>query len=257
MGKRAVGRCAVALLVCALAAPAGGAQEPSGSAPAVNSVGMRMVMLPAGGFLMGSPSQSPMRQEEELPHRVTLTRAFRIAATEVTQKQWLMVMENNPSAARGDDLPVTDISWHDAVEFCHRLSAKEKVTYRLPTEAEWEYACRADGEQDPPRSGLDALAWYSENSDEVAHPAGAKKPNGRGLHDMLGNVAEWTLDAYGPYPRGDGVTDPAGPASGTSRVVRGGSWRSFAPALRCAARVGTPASYQLPHVGLRIVQELK
>ena len=100
------------------------------------------------------------------------------------------------------------------------------------------------------------MAWYADNSGEKTHPVGQKKPNAWGLHDLLGNVAEWTLDAYGPYPRALPATDPAGPPAGTTRVVRGGAWRSFPPAVRCAARTGTPESYQLPHVGLRVVQEI-
>ena len=101
------------------------------------------------------------------------------------------------------------------------------------------------------------MAWYADNSEETTHPVGLKKPNAWGLHDMLGNVAEWTLDVYGPYPRVEEDKDPKGPAAGSTRVVRGGSWRGFPPALRCAARAGTPESYQLPHVGLRVVQEIE
>ncbi len=112
----------------------------------------------------------------------------------------------------------------------------------------------------PPRrsaeTDLAAVAWYADNGEGTTHPVGQKPSNAWGLHDMLGNVAEWTLDAYGPYPRVEEDKDPTGPATGSTRVVRGGSWRSFPPALRCAARVGTPESYQLPHVGLRVVQEI-
>jgi formylglycine-generating enzyme required for sulfatase activity len=213
---------------------------------------------------MGSPLGEPLRQEEERPRRVTLTRGFRIAATEVTQQQWLALMPSNPSPQAGDDLPVTSVSWPEAQEFCRRLSQKERASYRLPTEAEWEYACRAGGDDaasgaDPPSgpSALAAVAWYAGNSDGKVHPVGLKARNAWGLYDMLGNVAEWTRDGYGPYPRGEADTDPTGPATGSTRAVRGGSWRGFAPALRCAARMGTPESYQLPHVGLRVVQELE
>jgi formylglycine-generating enzyme required for sulfatase activity len=126
----------------------------------------------------------------------------------------------------------------------------------LPTEAEWEYACRSGGIS-PSATGADlsAVAWYADDSEGTTHPVGLKGPNAWDLHDMLGNAAEWTADVYGPYPRSEEATDPVGPATGSTRVVRGGSWRSFPPALRCAARVGTPESYQLPHVGLRVVQE--
>lgn len=254
------GRLASAAVVSAALAlgPPGPAGEPPAGDVAANSLGMRMVLLPAGTFLMGSPAGAPLRQEEEVPRRVTLTRAFRIAATEVTQKQWLALMPQNRSPRQGDDLPVTSVSWEEAQEFCVRLSEKEGATYRLPTEAEWEYACRAGG-TDPPAAGAElvAVAWYADDSEGTTHPVGSKGPNAWGLHDMLGNVAEWTLDAYGPYPRVDEEKDPTGPTAGSSRVVRGGSWRGFPPALRCAARVGTPGSYQLPHVGLRVVQEVR
>lgn len=232
-------------------------RSPNGDVVA-NSLGMRMVRLPAGSFRMGSPPGEPLRQEEETPRRVTLTRPFRIAATEVTQRQWLALMPQNRSPQQGDDLPVTSVSWMEAQEFCDELSRKEGTTYRLPTEAEWEYACRAGGTSPSVAgAGNAAVAWYADNSDGTTHLVGLKGPNAWGLHDMLGNVGEWTTDVYGPYPRVGEDKDPAGPGTGSTRVVRGGSWRSFPPALRCAARVGTPASYQLPHVGLRVVQEIE
>ena len=249
-----------ALAIAGTVAP--GSYGRSGEAPAdggtvVNSLGMRMVLVPAGSFLMGSPPGAPLRQEEEVPHRVTLTRAFRISATEVTRRQWLALMPTSPGSPRDDDIPVASVSWREAQEFCVRLSQKEGATYRLPTEAEWEYACRAGGDVPPAGApDLPTVAWYADNAEGTAHPVGRKKANAWRLHDLLGNVAEWTLDAYGPYPRAE-ATDPTGPAPGVTRVVRGGSWRSFPPALRCAARTGTPESYQLPHVGLRVVQEVE
>jgi formylglycine-generating enzyme required for sulfatase activity len=250
---------AAALVVAAAAVLAsyGHAGESPAGEVVVNSLGMRMVRVPAGSFRMGSPPGEPLRQEEETPRRVTLTRAFRMAATEVTQRQWLALMPQNRSPQPGDDRPVTSVSWPEAQEFCAKLSQKEGTTYRLPTEAEWEYACRA-GDASPPAggAGLAAAAWYADDSMGTTHPVGSRDPNAWGLHDMLGNAAEWTLDAYGPYPRVEEDKDPTGPATGSTRVVRGGSWRSFPPALRCAARVGTPESYQLPHVGLRVVQEI-
>ena len=230
---------------------------PTRSDVVVNSLGLRMVRLPAGTFTMGSPPGAPMRQEEERPRRVTLTMAFRIAATEITQRQWLALMPQNRSPQQGDDLPVTSVSWREAQAFCLKLSQKEGASYRLPTEAEWEYACRAGDDSPGKAAELAAVAWYADNSEEATRPVGSKRPNAWGLHDMLGNVAEWTLDVYGPYPRVEEDKDPTGPATGSTRAVRGGSWRSFPPALRCAARSGTPESYQLPHVGLRVVQETR
>jgi formylglycine-generating enzyme required for sulfatase activity len=246
--------------VAALAFRAYGAalEAPAGGDAVVNSLGMRMVLVPAGSFRMGSPPGEPLRQEEEFARRVTLTRAFRIASTEVTQRQWLVLMPSNRGPQLGDDLPVTSVSWKEAQEFCLKLSQKEGATYRLPTEAEWEYACRA-GVADLPAGRVEvrATAWYADNSEETAHPVGRKRPNAWHLHDMLGNVAEWTLDVYGPYPRVEQDENPTGPAAGLMKVVRGGSWRGFLPALRCAARTGTPESYQLPHVGLRVVREIE
>jgi formylglycine-generating enzyme required for sulfatase activity len=245
---------AAAALALAAGALAAGAPSPRDVDVAVNSIGMRMVLVPAGSFVMGSPAGAPMRQEEETQRRVTLTRPFRVAETEVTQRQWRTLMPQDRSPRRGDDLPVTSLTWEEAEQFAALLSVREKATYRLPTEAEWEYACRAGGDGVPPPTGRDAVAWSAANAGDGARPVARMEPNAWGLFDMLGNVAEWTADVYGPYPRAD-ETDPSGPAAGTQRVVRGGSWRSFPPALRCAARVGTPASYQLPHVGLRLVQE--
>jgi formylglycine-generating enzyme required for sulfatase activity len=248
---------ALALVAALLATPRGRAAEPSPDA-VTNSLGMRMVRIAPGTFLMGSPPGEPLRQDEETPHRVTLTRPFRIAATEVTQRQWLALMPQNRSPQPGDDRPVTSVSWTEAKEFCAALSRKEGTAYRLPTEAEWEYACRAGAASAPlSPADLGGVAWYSDNSEGTTHPVALKAPNAWGLHDVLGNAAEWTADTYAPYPREEDVNDPSGDSAGTSKVVRGGSWRSFPPALRCAARVGTPESYQLPHVGLRVVQEIE
>jgi formylglycine-generating enzyme required for sulfatase activity len=245
----------LALVVVAAALLAGTPGHAESPADVVtNSVGMRMVRVPPGSFVMGSPPGEPLRQEEERPHRVTLTRAFRIAATEVTERQWLAVIPQGRSPHEGEDQPVASLSWNEAREFCVELSRKEGKTYRLPTEAEWEYACRAGATANA--TDLAAVAWYWDDSDGRTHPVALKAPNAWGLFDMLGNVAEWTMDVYAPYPRED-VKDPTGPATGSTRVVRGGSWRSFPPALRCAARVGTPESYQLAHVGLRVVEEIE
>jgi formylglycine-generating enzyme required for sulfatase activity len=228
---------------------------PAAPGPVMNSLGMTMVPVPAGTFVMGSLPGTPLRQEEEVPRRVTLTRAFRISATEVTQRQWRALMPLNPSSQQGDELPVTSMTWSAAADFCDKLSAREQAAYRLPTEAEWEYACRADTGPAPPDGDLAAVAWYADNSEGTIHAVGSKDANAWGLHDMLGNVAEWTRDRYGPYPRVEEEKDPAGPDTGFTRVVRGGGWRSFRPALRCAARMGVPESYQLEHVGFRVVEE--
>ena len=151
------------------------------------------------------------------------------------------------------DLPVASVSWTDAQAFCRKLSQKEGASYRLPTEAEWEYACRAGATRlrsiETPWPGTPATATARRT------PSRRSRPNAWGLQDVLGNVAEWTQDAYAPYPLRD-EADPAGPATGGAKAVRGGSFRSFPPALRCAARTGVGGAYQQPHVGFRVVQAL-
>jgi len=191
--------------------------------PVVNSVGMLLVPIPAGTFTMGRPA---------VAHKVTLTKPFLLGQHEVTQEQYEKVMGTNPSKFKGKQNPVEGVSWNDAVEFCRKLSqlSEEKAAgyvYRLPTEAEWECACRAEtttkysfGDS---ASELGAYGWYDENSEKTTHPVGGKKPNPWGLYDMHGNVFEWCQDWYGDYPSGS-VTDPTGAASGSSRVIRGGGW---------------------------------
>ncbi len=220
-----------------------------------NGIGMGMALVPAGEFVMGTPFEDNARMADELPHKVKITRAFRIGTTEVTQGQWRQIMDSTPSRFPGDDRPVEMVSWKDATEFCRRLSEKEGKRYRLPTEAEWEYACRAGGRRERGED-LDSAAWYAANSGAETHAAGAKRANRWGLHDMLGNVAEWCGDSYGPYADAAVVQDPTGAVEGMHRVVRGGSWMHFVPACRPAARTDVPEAYQLPHVGFRVVEEL-
>jgi formylglycine-generating enzyme required for sulfatase activity len=192
-----------------------------------NSIGMKFVLIPAGEFTMGSPENEQGRDSNEPQHKVKITKPFYMQTTEVTQAQWKAVMGNNPSYFKGNDLPVETVSWDDAQEFIKKLSAKEGVKYRLPTEAEWEYACRAGsttkfyfGEDE---SKLDEYAWYHNNSDGKTHPVGQKKPNAWGLYDMHGNVWEWCQDWYGAdYYKNSPAEDPQGPASAESRVLRGG-----------------------------------
>lgn len=223
----------------------------------VNSVGMKLAYIPPGEFEMGSPIDEKGRAEDELQHRVKLTRAFRIGVTEVTQGQWEKVMGYNRSNFKGSDLPVEKMSWREAVAFCKKLSKDEGKVYRLPTEAEWEYACRAGATGAFGGTGnIDEMAWYADNSEEKSHPVGTKKANAWGLYDMHGNVSEWCSDRYGAeYAEGEAV-DPEGPAVGTYRVVRGGSWSHFARACRCAARSSVPESYQLRQTGFRVVKEV-
>ncbi len=195
--------------------------------------GLRLVPIPAGSFLMGSTADEADRGEDEGPQtQVTLTRGFFLGATDVTQGQYEAVMGENPSDFKslGRDAPVEQISWNQAVAFCQKLTERERAAGRLPagykftlpTEAQWEYACRAgttEAYAGPPAD----LAWYDKNSGGTTHPVATKQPNDWGLYDMTGNVYQWCLDWYGKYPGGS-VEDWGGPATGQKHVLRGGSW---------------------------------
>ena len=203
-----------------------------------NSLGMQMLWCPSGVFLMGSPVDEQERQEQENQVQVQISKGFWMARTTVTQGQWEAVMGTIPSKFKGPNLPVENVSWEDALEFCKKLNDVEQLPngyhYALPTEAQWEYACRA-GEKGP-YSGddLDELGWYDGNSEKKTHEVGQKKPNSWGLHDMHGNVWEWCADWYDDTLQG-GV-NPTGPSSGHYRVNRGGAWNYFASDCRAANR---------------------
>ncbi|HPN34778.1 MAG TPA: SUMF1/EgtB/PvdO family nonheme iron enzyme [bacterium] len=229
------------------------AQQPP-AACIENSLGIRLLFIPAGSFIMGSPYEQTPRQEDERPHRVIISKPFYLSETEITQQQWTALLGADKSFFDGDSLPVERVSWNEAVAFCAALSQKEGKEYRLPTEAEWEYACRAAGDS---ASGepLDECAWYNRNSEETTHRVAGRKPNRLGLFDMLGNVAEWCRDYYeADYPDGP-VIDPQGPEQGAYRVMRGGSWASSARACRPASRSDAPPGYQLKQTGFRILLE--
>jgi len=248
--------CLSVLLFIAL--PAAAQQNaPQSAASLTNSVGMQFVLIPAGDFIMGSPYDEKGRQEDETPHQVTLTRAFYIGVTEVTQGQWHKVMGYNRSQFKGDSLPVEKITWKEAVEFCQKLSQMENKVYRLPTEAEWEYACRAGSAVAfAGNNCADCLAWYAANSNEHSHPVAEKFSNAWGVFDMHGNVSEWCADFYSPEYPDSAVTDPTGPADGKQYVIRGGAWDTFLPGCRSAARSSAPASYQFKQTGFRVVMEV-
>ena len=203
-------------------------------------VTMKLVLIRPGKFVMGSPDSEQGRARNEGPqHEVIITKPFYIGVTEVTQAQYEAVMGTNPSKFKGATNPVETVSWDDAVEFCKKLSEKTGKAVRLPTEAEWEYACRAGsktgfsfGDAD---DGLGDYAWYDANSGGTTHPVAKKKPNAWGLYDMHGNDFEWCADWYGDYPKG-AATDPQGPASGSSRVLRGGAWTDNPNRCRSADR---------------------
>ncbi len=203
--------------------------------PLANSLGMAFKLIPGGKFRMGEGKES---------HDVTITRPYYLGVFQVMQEQYQRVMGNNPSSFNGAENPVEQVSWDDAVSFCKKLSEvpAEKSAgrvYRLPTEAEWEYACRAGttttycfGDS---VSQLDDYAWYMNNSGETTHAVGLKKPNAFGLYDMHGNVWEWCQDWYGGYPSG-ALIDPRGPSGGSNRVGRGGCWGGGAALCRSAFR---------------------
>jgi formylglycine-generating enzyme required for sulfatase activity len=182
-----------------------------------NGASMKLVLIRPGKFMMGGKEQ----------HEVTLTKPYYLGVTLVTQAQYEAVMGQNPSRFKGPMHPVETIGWDDAADFCRKLSAKTRQTVRLPTEAEWEYACRAGtktafsfGDSD---ADLDDYGWYAGNSSGTTHPVAQKKPNPWGLYDMHGNVWEWCADWHDDYPK-QAVTDPQGPGSAPYRIVRGGGY---------------------------------
>ena len=206
---------------------------------------------PAGTFVMGSPENEEDRGSGETQHQVTLTQGFWMLETEVTQAMWRSVMGSNPSYFKGDNLPVECVRWDDCQDFCRKLSGKIGMTITLPTEAQWEYACRA-GTTGAYAGDLDAMGWYYDNSGGETHPVGQKKANAWGLYDMHGNVYEWCQDWYGDYPSG-AVTDPTGPESGSLRVYRGGGWSRDAQDCRSANRSGDSPDGRINDLGFRPV----
>lgn len=257
-----------------------------------------MVLVKGGSFTMGSPNDEPWRSGDEIAHSVELS-DFYIAAREVTQAEWEAVMNGNPSASKGPNLPVENVTWLDAVAFCNAKSmadglapayeiASDAVTWnrasdgwRLPTEAEWEYACRA-GSATPfsgkPSIGPDEANFYGHYPYNIEQnyftqekldvkpgqyrrrttPVGSFAPNALGLYDVHGNVGEWCWDTYGDYGSG-GTKDPAGPEESSSRirkVNRGGGWNDFAKHLRCAYRASLPPGRSSASVGVRLARNV-
>jgi formylglycine-generating enzyme required for sulfatase activity len=217
---------------------------------------IEMVRVKGGTFTMGYTSEqgNDCYSDEKPSHQVTLS-DFYIGKYEVTQAQWKAVMGSNPSHFKGDNLPVETVSWDDAQEFIRKLNVQTGKNYRLPTEAEWEYAARGGAQSRGTKySGSNTVgdvAWYDGNSGNAIHPVGQKLPNELGLYDMSGNVWEWCSDWYGAYSSGS-QTNPAGPSSGSYRVDRGGSWCSYARNARVPFRdYGTPG-YRGSALGFRL-----
>jgi formylglycine-generating enzyme required for sulfatase activity len=222
---------------------------------------LEMVLIPEGEFLMGSPDSEEKANVDEKPaHRVRITAPFYMGKHLVTQEQWEAVMGDNPSMFRDPKNPVETVSWDDCQSFLDKLNGKLGAgwgTFKLPTEAQWEYACRARNMTNycfgDNESGLRKNAWYGENSHGRTHPVGEKKPNAWGLFDMHGNVWEWCQDWYdGNYYAQSPGDDPSGPAQGSHRVNRGGSWSYSAWGCRCAYRHGLAPESRGSHVGLRV-----
>ena len=225
-----------------------------------NSLDMEFVWIPAGEFQMGTPMHVGTDYDDETRHEVRISRGFWLGKYEVMQREWGAVMGTNPSGFLdcGPRCPVDGVSWEDAQAFIRELNERESGSgyeYRLPTEAEWEYAARA-GTTGIRYGELDEVAWHSGNSDEATHTVGQKRANVWGLHDMLGNVSEWTGDWYGEYASGL-VTDPQGPSIGTFRVIRGGSWNGNAAYVRSAYRSARPLGSRRNNFGFRLVRSLE
>jgi formylglycine-generating enzyme required for sulfatase activity len=224
-----------------------------------NSIGMKFVLIPAGTFLMGADKDFEEAMDDELPrHQVTISKPFYLGVYEVTQQQWKDVMGNNPSIFKGEDNPVEIVSWDDTQAFVARLNKKEGHSrYRLPTEAEWEYALRAGSTSTyffgDDESQLGDYAWYVANSGDETHPVGQKRPNAWGLYDILGNAWEWVEDWYGEtYYANSPSADPTGPSSGFTRVVRSCGCAIVAGACRSASRVSQEPGYRFGTNGFRL-----
>lgn len=236
----------------------------------LDGTGLRRI--PPGEFQMGSSNGTA---DERPVHRVRISQGFEIGRSEVTQAQWEAVIGNahvatgatvinsdgasvssSPSRFKGASLPVDSVSWVDVALFLERLNARDtRHAWRLPTEAEWEYACKAG---DAHEANLGAIAWYKANSDDQTHPVATKEPNAWGLHDMQGNVAEWVQDWYSPeYYENSPAVNPKGPETGSYRVFRGSCWHNSSEKCRAAIRNFDFPVSRLDYVGFRLVRTTK
>jgi formylglycine-generating enzyme required for sulfatase activity len=258
-----------------------------------NSIGMKLQLIPAGSFMMGAVQGDNDAEDNEKPqHRVEITKPFYIGVYEVTQAQYEAVIGDNPSTFKGSDRPVETVSWIEAVEFCRKLTEKEGGSYRLPTEAEWEYAARGGvegekyvwgDEKTPLVNGVkhanvadesiknsefyewlkpvyDDSGYFAGYDDGYAEtsPVGSYAPNNYGLYDMAGNILEWCSDwAIGDYYSISPLKDPTGPSSGESRIVRGGCWYNYLRDLRTSYRSTCRPDERLFSIGFRVVRDVK
>lgn len=233
----------------------------------LNLNGLECTWCPSGSFLMGSPDDETNRSPDETLHRVTLTNGFWMLDHPVTRSEFLTVGGMKPGTFDIDspDLPITEMSWQDAVSFCEALTHEHRehgvlpcqMQWRLPTEAEWEYAARCGGDWDNHNRPLDSIAWYEDNMDGAIKPVKQKEPNSWGIYDMIGNVWEWCSDWYGPYPSTP-VTNPGGPETGEFKVNRGGSYEDWSnlngsPGYRATARDGNEITWKSDGLGFRPV----
>ncbi len=227
----------------------------------VDSIGVEFVLVPPGSFKMGGDKNLEQAEDHENPcHLVTLSQAFYMGKHAVTQAQWTAMMDDNPSTFEGDIRPVERVSWHDAQAFVQKLNQKEETgRYRLPTEAEWEYAARAGTETAYAFGGntgmLEQYAWYGKNAGGETRPVGSLYPNAWGLYDMHGNVHEWCQDWFDrKYYAQSASIDPSGPSSGLARALRGGDWGSADWYCRCASRSLSSPDRRSNRVGFRLVR---
>ena len=222
----------------------------------IPDLALTMQPIEPGTFQMGSTNGDA---DEKPVTQVTLTKAYWLGKTEVTQAQWSALMGSNPSHFKGDDRPVEKVSWDEAMEYCRKLTARERTAdrlpagyvYTLPTEAQWEYACRS-GTTGDYAGNLDSIGWFDDNSGHTTHAVGKKQANAWGLSDMHGNVWEWCADWYQEHLPGGSVTDPTSAVSGTYRVLRGGSWGGDATLCRSAVRGGGGPGYRDNNLGFRL-----
>lgn len=260
--------------------------DPGGPGPEPPPVPLGWVRVEAGRFTMGTPRGEAANFGDERQHPVTLTRAFLMQACPVTNGEWAHLLKRLPDGSSGADplAPVVNVSWYDAVWYCNAMSVNEGLTlcfafmgsngrppgagfrcaqvvaahhtggYRLPTEAEWEYACRA-GSESAASGSVAAVAWSRRDAVRAPQRVGERHPNAWGLYDMPGNVWEWCWDRYGDYS-GDSAADPAGPSQGSSRVARGGSWTCTPAAIRAAVRLYAPPTWKDDTSGFRMVRSL-
>ena len=220
-------------------------------------IGLQFVKIPAGAFMMGcSPGDDQCSADEQPAHRVRITKPFELGKYEVTQAQYLVVTGKSLNSIKVEGLPVDLVSWSDVQGFLSKLNDRhDGYRYRLPTEAEWEYAARA-GTNAVTAGKLEGVAWYDRNARSQTHSVGQKEPNAWGLHDMYGNVFEWVQDWYGDdYYAASPEADPAGPATGQRRVLRGGSWIYSAEYLRVSVRFFNVPTLKYNDLGFRCARE--